>query len=318
MEPARGADERLCAVSVDLDEIHLYRALHGLPPRGRGELVYRTALPRLGELASSAGVPLTLFAVGEDVEAGGEARRRLGELCRAGHVVENHSFSHRYDLARLDRAAIDAEIAPAQRAVEAVTGRAPQGFRAPGYGASDALLDALEGLGLRYDSSVFPCPAYYLAKALAVAAVRARGGHSVAVPGKARGLLAPACPYRPARPWYRAGGAGLIELPIQVAGRLRLPVIGTSLVVAGPTGARWLVRQCRPGWLVNLELHGLDFLDRSDGLEELAPYQPDVRIPLARKLASLRAALAELGTAGYRFVTLPEAAARAAAMLAPA
>jgi hypothetical protein len=60
--------------------------------------------------------------------------------------------------------------------------------------------------------------------------------------------------------------------------------------------------------LVNLELHGIDVLDAADGLEALRPHQPDVRVPRERKLAALSAAFAELGAAGYAFVTLREAA----------
>jgi hypothetical protein len=57
---------------------------------------------------------------------------------------------------------------------------------------------------------------------------------------------------------------------------------------------------------VNLELHGIDVLDASDGLEALRPYQPDVRVPRQRKLESLLAAVEVLKNAGYSFVTLRE------------
>ena len=50
-----------------------------------------------------------------------------------------------------------------------------------------------------------------------------------------RALVAPPEPYRPdlARPWQR-GGAPLIELPIAVTPGLRVPAIGTSLLLAPP------------------------------------------------------------------------------------
>jgi len=40
--------------------------------------------------------------------------------------------------------------------------------------------------------------------------------------------------------------------------------------------------------LVNLELHGIDVLDATDGLEDLRPHQPDVRVPREEKLRALR------------------------------
>ena len=64
--------------------------------------------------------------------------------------------------------------------------------------------------------------------------------------------------------------------------------------------------------LVNLELHGIDVLDRHDGLEALVPHQPDVRVPQERKLAALAAVIETLRAAGYVFLTLEEAASEAA------
>jgi peptidoglycan-N-acetylglucosamine deacetylase len=49
-------------------------------------------------------------------------------------------------------------------------------------------------------------------------------------------------------------------------------------------------------------------LDAADGLEALRPHQPDVRVSKERKLAALSAVFAELGAAGYEFVTLRQAA----------
>ena len=61
--------------------------------------------------------------------------------------------------------------------------------------------------------------------------------------------------------------------------------------------------------LVNLELHGIDVLDVSDGLDALRAHQPDVKIRSQRKIESILAAIEELRRAGYAFVTMREAAA---------
>ncbi|MBI4955488.1 MAG: polysaccharide deacetylase family protein [Myxococcales bacterium] len=296
------------AVSVDLDEIHHYARLHGLPARREGPgLVYRRALERLGELALGEGLRMSLFAVGEDVaDAAGAAALR--PLCAAGHAVENHSYTHPYAFAALPEAALSAEIEGAQAAILAATGRRPLVFRAPGYAACDALFDALERSGIALDASVFPCPAYYAAKAAAVAALRLRGHRSAAVLHRLAGLRAPTAPYRVGRPWHRRGERGVVELPVQVTPILRLPVIGTTLTAFGRAGARALARAVARRPFVSLELHGIDLLDATDGLDELARYQPDVRIPVRHTLARLRAALAVLRAAGHAFVRLDEAA----------
>jgi hypothetical protein len=62
---------------------------------------------------------------------------------------------------------------------------------------------------------------------------------------------------------------------------------------------------------VNLELHGLDLLDVSDGLDALRPHQPDARVPLADKQRRLSATVSALKEAGYTFVRMDELARRA-------
>lgn len=334
----------LAAISCDLDEVAHYFAIHGLSTGSGGDVaargvsdsgdaaargvsdsgsaavrgvsdsgsaavrgVYDAALPRLASFAAAHGIPVTLFAIGQDL-ARAENATALRALSDAGHPVENHSYGHHYDLVRRSPGEIRDEIARGAEAIARVTGRAPVGFRAPGYTVDDGVFDALEDLGVAFDSSVFPCPPYYGAKALVMAAQRVRGRRSAAILDSPRVLLAPARPYRPGRPWWRPGQRRIVELPIQVTPWVRLPVIGTSVALAGPTGARLLARACAGEPWVQLELHGMDFLDRSDGLEALAPHQPELRVPLDRRLAALSAFVEELTRAGRRFVRLDEAA----------
>ncbi|MCZ7683266.1 MAG: hypothetical protein M5U28_32495 [Sandaracinaceae bacterium] len=50
---------RLCAVSVDLDEIANYAAIHGLPPpsAAAARAIYERALPRLARVFEDEGSP---------------------------------------------------------------------------------------------------------------------------------------------------------------------------------------------------------------------------------------------------------------------
>jgi peptidoglycan-N-acetylglucosamine deacetylase len=308
----------LCAVSVDLDEIHHYHDIHGLERPGPGgpgaHAVYDVGHARMDAFARGHDLPLTLFAIGEDLSRQ-ESAASLRRLAAGGHTVENHSLSHRYDLTRAGVEVIRAEIEGGGRAIAEVTGRQPVGFRAPGYTITDEVFDVLEALEVRFDSSVFPCPAYWTAKAVVMASMRVRGRRSRSVLDTPGVLAAPARPYRPGTPYTRRGSRRLIELPIQVTPVLRLPVIGTSIALAGPTGARFLAQRCVGLPLVNLELHGIDFLAVEDGLEALRSRQPELGIPLERRLAALTAFVEALRDAGYSFVGLDEAAAHSAAGL---
>ena len=101
----------------------------------------------------------------------------------------------------------------------------------------------------------------------------------------------------------------MLELPIGVTRGARLPFIGHALTMAGPSRAALLARMMVGRPLVNLELHGMDLLGAAeDGLTELGAQQPDLRVAVERKLETFRAVVTALRDAGYRFVTLLEAA----------
>ena len=123
---------RLCAVSVDLDEIPNYFAIHGLPaPSGRGATaVYDVALDRLDAFSRAHGVPLTLFAVGADL-ARAESAAGLSAMAERGHEVANHSLDHLYDLTRRKRAEFEGQIDEGNAAIERAARDKPTGYRAP-------------------------------------------------------------------------------------------------------------------------------------------------------------------------------------------
>ncbi len=303
---------RLAALSIDLDEIPCYASIHGLhaPDTGAAHAIYRRALPRFEALLTELGLPATFFAIGRDLDDA-EAAASIRRLDRAGYEIGNHTYAHRYDFSLGAADAIRDDIRRGRDAIASVTGHAPVGFRAPGYNVVDAVFDALAELGFTYDSSVFPCPAYYAARATAIAWIHARGRHSSSIVGDPGVLAAPADPYRVGRPYWRRGD-GVLELPIGVtrASSGRLPFIGTTLALAGPSRSAWLARRIAGRELVNLELHGIDLADAAeDDLGFLVPHQPDLRVPLARKRATLLATLGVLREAGYQFVTLRDAAA---------
>jgi peptidoglycan-N-acetylglucosamine deacetylase len=301
--------ERLASVSVDLDGARCYREIHGLSASGSGrpDPILSRTVPRFAELFEDLGIRATFFVIGRDLEDAGFSAA-LRDLVARGHEVANHSLDHRYDLVRLDDDAMRAQVATASRRIAETVGIAPTGFRAPGYTVSDRLLSVVADCGLEYDSSVFPCPVYWSAKAVARTAIALRGRTSHSILDSPCVLRAPVDPYRVGRP-YHDRGQGLPELPIGVTAGPRLPFIGTLLTTVGPTAARWLARAMRTRPHVNLELHAIDLADAGeDGLETLARHQPDLRIGRDRKERALRVAMGQLREDGARFVPLVQAA----------
>jgi peptidoglycan/xylan/chitin deacetylase (PgdA/CDA1 family) len=308
---------KLAAISIDLDEVDRYAAIHGI----RSEIgeaahtVYDRCVPRLAAWLTRESIPATIFVIGEDLERA-KNQRTVAGLHARGHEIANHSFHHHYDLARRGEREIAAEIDRAAAAIERACGTAPVGFRAPGYTVSDALFRALKGSGTLYDSSVFPCAAYYAAKAAALAAIRARGRDSASILDTPRVLFAPRDPYRIGRPYWREGG-GLLEIPIGVT-RLQLPFIGSSLALGGTRVAEWLTRQMLGRDLINLELHGFDAADLvEDRLHALAKHRLDLRRTAEDKLEALTSAVRLIRSAGYELVTLRDAARRLSARPTP-
>jgi peptidoglycan/xylan/chitin deacetylase (PgdA/CDA1 family) len=304
----------LVSVSVDLDAIACYHRIHALgePPAAEARFaILRRALPRLGELFARHAVTATFFVVGQDLEEDEAGARILADLAKAGHELASHSYSHPYDLVRRSRAQIAAELDRAHAAIAAVAGVAPVGFRAPGYEISATLVELLCERGYRYDSSTFPAIPYYLAKAAVMGALRVAGRPSASILGSPRVLGAPRLPYHPAaNAPYRRGDLPIVELPVTVTPWLRLHVIGTTLVIAPEWLRRRLVRSALGTSHFNLELHGIDLADAgADGISPaLVRRQPDLRVPLERKLAALDQTLRDARTAGARFVSLAEAA----------
>ncbi len=302
---------KFCALSVDLDEIPCYHAIHGLsdPSGASAHAVYERAVPRYLDLLEGLGAPCTFFVIGRDMKHS-VARDGARALFDAGHELANHTQNHRYEFSRLEEDSIRHEVRAGIEAVASVQGFAPSGFRAPGYTINDRVMGVLSELGVFYDSSVFPCPLYWAGKTAHIGLVRLRGRRSHSIVDTPAVLASPADPYVAARPYWRSAkyDGGIIELPIGVTRGARLPYIGTSVMAAGPTMVDALTAQIAGRSLVNLELHGIDLLDQSDGLEALSAHQRDVRIPLERKLATLTRVVTDLKARGYQFVTLHEAA----------
>jgi hypothetical protein len=299
-------------VNIDLDGLLHYAAIHGLTahalPAGAADVVDRVAIDRFVALCDGAGVKGTLFAIGDDLRAHGRASLRAA--ARGGHEIGNHTRSHDYTLSRRTADEIAADVSGGADDIEAACGVRPRGFRAPGYTFTAAMYAALVAQGYAYGSSVFPAAPYYLAKAAVMGALAIKGTPSRSVLDRPRVLAAPVLPYRPdpAEP-YRRGDGIVPELPITVAPFTRFPFIGTFVTTLPAVMVSGLYRAVARRPFLNLELHGIDLLDESDGGgPALAAAQRDLRVPAAAKLARLTELVARIKQ-DYDVVTLLDASA---------
>lgn len=279
-------------VSVDLDDMACYHAIHGLPPPTpeQADVVLGRCLPRFLKLFAELGVRATFFVVGRDLErdmAGpGHGSALLGFATQVGHELGNHSYAHAYDLVDWPADRVYADLRRCDALLRRVGGR-PVGFRAPGYTHDQAMLQQAGALGYRYDSSCLPSPLYYAAKLAAIGWIRLRGRRSES---RVRGL---ASFVKGSRPHFMSE-VGMWEVPISVSPVLRLPMVGTFVLRGGP-----LYREAMYLPSLHLELHGLDLVDpEADPVSaELRARQPELRTPLAARLERLQALIKARGGA---------------------
>ncbi len=109
-----------------------------------------TAVRRILALLAKQRVPSYWFIPGHTIESYPSCARAVHE---AGHEIGNHGWTHRSP-AILGREAEAEELMSGSIAIEALTGRRPRGYRAPGWELSPRSVDLLLDAGFLYDSSM--------------------------------------------------------------------------------------------------------------------------------------------------------------------
>lgn len=274
--------EPTACVGVDVDSLRFYYRIHGLDDGAASNAAWAVGVPRFAELFDAVGIKATFYCVAEDLDTPGNAAR-LRALVDAGHEIGNHTWRHPYSLTRLDPDTRRAEVDEGRRRLEQAAGAPVTGFRAPGYNTNAAVLADVAATGHRYDTSVFPCVPYYLAKAGVMGLMRLRGRRSRSVLGDPRVLAARRDPYRAAIDDPHRAGRGIWQYPISVA--LGVPLIGTAFTALGPAGSAAAVRAgLALRRHLTIEFHAVDLLGlRDDGLDPALAVQPDLGVPVARK-----------------------------------
>ncbi|MGH8886145.1 MAG: polysaccharide deacetylase family protein [Egibacteraceae bacterium] len=301
----------LATLSLDLDDVWAYLRTHGDAGWRDAPTLLPRAVERLICLLDELDLRMTVFVVGRDAQtpAGHEA---VSALAAAGHEVASHSFLHRDDLASLEPAQIADDLARTAKAIIAVTGRRPTGFRCPSYGRSPTLLQTLVRQGYAYDASVLPtCLAPLLRlhhRATMSQAARRATGRQRDLFGPAANALLPLSPFC----WDTDAGL-LLELPITTFPLLRTPIHASylqALAARSPRAAhaylRSGLRACRRrGIAPSFLLHPPDVCDDHD-VPSLS-YLPGMARPWPQKVDVLRRTLTLLAD-DFQVVPLNQAA----------
>jgi hypothetical protein len=259
----------IASLSFDMDNLWSYLKVHGDKGWDEFPSYLDVVVPRVLDFLAVRKQRLTFFVVGQDA-ALPRNRAAFEAIGRSVHEVGNHSFHHEPWLHRYSAADAEAEIARAEEAIEAATGRRPTGFRGPGFSVSGTVLRVLQKRGYQYDASTLPtfigplARAYYFMTARLEA--KEREERSVLFGTVADGLR-PVAPYR----WHLGAGS-LLEIPVTTMPIVRVPFhlsyvlyLGTYSTFAARQYFRTGLLACRcTGVEPSILLHPLDFLGGED------------------------------------------------------
>jgi len=199
----------LMSLTVDVEEIYhdlwppgeakILEHYHYKPPRG----TFLKPLRSILELFDKYNVQSTFFVLGEVADAFPEIVEELHEL---GHEVASHGYMHT-DLTKVPGDELEKRETQHRSLLTKLTGEAPRGFRAPNFQINTELLNIIERIGYRYDSSVAP---------------------SIRIPGWFGYYGAPLHPYNPSRQNLvkHSEMREFFEVPVAVFPYLRLPAGG--------------------------------------------------------------------------------------------
>jgi hypothetical protein len=267
----------LAVIACDLDPIDCHLAgygISGLPPC---DLIYRRAVPRLLEMLEELGLRAVFFVVARD--ASSEAAL-LRSIRGRGHEVASHSLTHPQPFRTLDDAALRSETFESRLLLSAAVGEPILGFRAPAWDVDARVLRAIGAAGYLYDASVFPSPALALGRVVA----NWRGSSG----GPIRAMRS-SFAWAPLRP-HRVGEDRLVEFPVAVSPRLRLPAYHTmSHLIPRRLFGRILEGALRAPSPLSYELHAADLLELDgDDVDRRMSVHPGMQTSLGRKIEVLR------------------------------
>ncbi|MDB2606190.1 polysaccharide deacetylase family protein [Zobellia sp.] len=143
------------SLSLDMDNQWSYMKIHGEDGWESYPSYLDIFVPHVLKVLDELNLKITFFIVGQDA-AFEKNHKYLRDIADAGHDIGNHSFVHETWLHLYSREEMTAEIDKAHDIIEKVTGKAPTGFRGPGFSWSPTLLEVLADKGYIYDASTLP------------------------------------------------------------------------------------------------------------------------------------------------------------------
>jgi peptidoglycan/xylan/chitin deacetylase (PgdA/CDA1 family) len=257
------------------------------------ESFYKTAWSRALEFFDKQNVKASFFVVGDELENSELIKKIVLQAHKAGHEIENHTYSHPYGLANLAEEKIKKEILLCNQIVEKITGITPLGFRSPGYSVNSKVINIAAGLGLKYDSSGFWSIMNPVLKIFN--RMMFKNGLNNADFGCVDKKLKQ-YPYSPSlKNWLipEVGSRKFIELPFSRTNVLSLPFYNNFNLWTPSIYSNYISKKIDKPYIMYL-FHIIEFMDLSDGVPKELAVHPNIKTPVKNKLQNSERILSNL------------------------
>lgn len=289
---------------VDVDNLWMYEQEFGIKLHQTPEFIYLHALPLLLKLLRKTHSKATFMIIGKDLELPA-CQAFCKKALQEGHEIANHTWSHAISFGHLSYKQKYYEITKAHTQITKVCGKAPVGFRGPGYYKDSEVISILHKLKYQYDASILPGLAPVLMKMYA----HVKGGKNrYKTFGRFRDTFGSAQPYfvRGTIP-----NARLLELPISLLPVVKLPIHTTFAYFFGVRYQNRILHylNSKPQYLLYL-FHAIDFVNlpqNSTSPVVALRHSFEERIAFAQKVlkALVSANRGPLKTSEYLLTSIP-------------
>lgn len=243
---------------------------------------YEIAINRVLELFDRYNVKATFFCVGDELESNTNIRKIIKDMYVNGHEIANHTYTHFHGLTKLKEKEIFFEIEKCSDIIEGIIGVRPVGFRAPGYDINNKIIEILEALNFKYDSSGFwsilnPLIKMYNKLKSKDKDVRYCFGEN--------SKLLLSYPYFPSNEnWLRKTSyRKIMELPMPRTNILNLPFYSNFHLMAPKFYRKFALKHIKVNYFVYL-FHLIEFVDLKDKVPKELSIHPNLQLNKNEKL----------------------------------
>lgn len=273
------------SISVDLDSMSEYHDFYGYEYSSDSVCkIWDIGFPRVIDFFEENKIKGTFFVISDHLRFP-EVVEPLRYLVSKGHEIASHTHKHHFPLSWKTPEIIREEIILSQKLLQDKFGVPVRGFRAPGYDINSFMVDCLEENGYVYDSSIMPS----LLTPLIVLAAHIKSGLKTSSPFHFSHSIAPMDIYFPNKnnvTRKSKAKRSLVEIPISVFSKARLPFYPTFLNTIGMVGLSKMFPFLSSLDFFNFELHTIDFISHKDiqNISSLARH-PGIHYPYKIKRA---------------------------------